>query len=163
MNESDLLLKTLHQFTNKVWLNQYFDLLKQILNDLDLDDTDPRLALSVRKDKTIPVNIGQRYVLRPLTGEKIGCIVPADFAHELINAYLVGFFSPKTTRDAKWLIFKYPTGTQFPPVLYNAIIEASTDILNKTKKSGFRKYHNSLLYHFTMEPAVRSEVLAEII
>ena len=162
MNEYELLVKTLQQFGNRLWLNQYFDLLKKLLTELNIEDIDPRLAISLRKDKTLPVNIGQRYVLRPLIGEKIGCIVPADFAHEAVSAYLVGYFSPNTTRDAKWIIFRFRTGTQLPSVLFSAICEATSDILTKTKKSGFRKYHNSLLYHFAMEPAVRDEVLADV-
>ncbi|MDB5246066.1 MAG: hypothetical protein JWQ40_460 [Segetibacter sp.] len=161
MNEYEHLIKTLHQFRKVDWINQYFNLLKKLLIDLQLEDSDPRLALTLRKNKTLPVNIGQRYVLKPLDGECLGCIVPAAFTHEAVGARLVGYFSPKTTRDAKWIIFHYPLRTEFPGILFNACIEACTDILNKTTKSGFRKFHNSLLYHFTMEPAVRNEVLAE--
>ena len=162
MNDFTLLIKTLQQFGNILWINQYFDLLKRLLVELDLADTDPRLALTLSKNQTLPVNIGQRYVLKPLIGESIRCIVPADFEENAVSARFLGYFSPNTTRDAKWVQFYFPTGIHIPEVLYTAFLTASETILSKTKKSGYRKYHNSLLYHFTMEPTVRSEVLAEL-
>ena len=162
MTEFNLLIKTLEQFGKPGWINQYFDLLKKLLSALELEDTDPRLSLTLSKNKTMPVNIGQRYVLKPLPGEFIRCIVPADFEEKAVGATLLGYFSPKTTRDAKWIQFYYPFGLEFPAILFNACVDACNDILIKTRKSGYRKFHNSMLYHFAMEPAVRSEVLAEL-
>ena len=38
----------------------------------------------------------------------------------------------------------------------------SEDIMGHCRKSGYRKFHQSLLYDFTMEPAVRDEISGEV-
>ena len=54
MTENELLVKTLKQFHSIEWINQYFDLLKRLLDELNLDGSDERLALSLTKQKTLP-------------------------------------------------------------------------------------------------------------
>lgn len=162
MNQYELLVETLRQFHSPQWINQYFDLLKKLLIELNLENDDPRLAMSLRKDKSMPVNIGQRWILFPKRDQYVHCIVPAEFAEEAVNGTLIGYFSPKSTRDAKWIEVSFLEGSQFPQVLYNACVDACMDILRRTKKSGFRKFHSSLVYDFTMESAVRNEVLNEL-
>ena len=161
MTQFDQLVKALKQFHSKKWINQYFDLQKRLFEDLSIDGSDQRLALSLTRDLKLPANIGQRYVLLPKRAQFVRCIVPAEFEEQAVNARLIGWFSPRSTRDAKWVEVPFTEGKPFPPVLYNACLEACTSILHRSKKSGFRKHHIDLLYNFTMEPSVRKEVLHE--
>ena len=161
MNQYHQFIRCLRQFPSVEWINQYFDLLKRLLSDLNLQDDDPRLALSLTKNDKIPVNLGQRYIVEPHPHEHIRCIVPASFKEAKVGAKLIGYFCPKTTRDTKWVELYFPVGAAFPTALYNACVDACVDILKKSKKSGYRKHHVSLLYDFTMEPEVRSEILAD--
>jgi hypothetical protein len=162
MNQYQQFIRCLQQFPSVEWVNQYFDLLKRLLLELNIQDDDPRLALSLTSNDKIPVNLGQRYVLEPHGKEFIRCIVPAAFNENMVKAKLIGYFCPKTTRDTKWVELKFPFGAIFPSSLYNACLDACRDILKKSKKSGYRKHHVSLLYDFTMEPDVRTEMLDEL-
>src|ERR1700733_8108288 len=108
MNQYQQIIRTLKQFPSLEWINQYFDLLKRLLLELNLQDDDPRLALSLTKSDKIPVNLGQRYILEPHPKEFIRCIVPASFKEVGVNARLIGYFCPKTTRDTKWVEFYFP-------------------------------------------------------
>jgi hypothetical protein len=75
MDKNNKLLEALSSFESEEWINQYFDLAKKLLTDLDLSNEDPRLAMSLNKNGSMPINIGQRYVLKPFVDEYIGCIV----------------------------------------------------------------------------------------
>src|SRR5690349_6419914 len=119
MNQNQLLIQTLQQFHSVAWINQYFDLLRKLLIELNLENDDPRLALSLNSNKTIPVNIGQRYALKPVANQYVRCIVPSNFAEEAVGARLLFYFSARTKRDAKWIEVLWPVGKPFPPVLYN--------------------------------------------
>ena len=162
MTENELLVKTLKQFHSVEWINQYFDLLKRLLDELNLDGSDERLALSLTKQKTLPVNIGQRYVLKPLPGEFTRIIVPLSFDEALVGAELIGYFRRRQMEDAKWLEYRYPTGAKFPPALYNACVEESMDIMRRCKKSGYRKFHSEDVYEFTVDKSERKRVLDQL-
>lgn len=162
MDDLEQLLTNLHKLGSTTWITQYFDLAKKLLTNLGLENDDERLALTIDKDTRLPLNIGQRYVLLPLPGERVGCIVPASFSAEVVNGTEHGYFNPNTTRDAKWVVIDYPVGKRFPTVLYNACLETCEHLLNRTKKSGWRKHHKELMYNFIVEPTVRSEVISEL-
>lgn len=155
------LITTLKQFHSVKWINQYFDLLKKLLDDLGVDGDDPRLAMTLT-NKKLPVNLGQRYILKPLPDEKIGIIVPESFEEEAVDGTVDFWFTRNEEVDAKWIIVDFPVGKSLPLILYNACIEACTDILQRSKKSGYRKYHLPLLYDFTVERPVRSEIMGEL-
>lgn len=152
------LLKT---FPNAQWINQYFDLLKKLLTELEVENDDPRLAMTFTSNK-LPVNLGQRYILRPEPGGYIRCIVPESFEEEAVGAeYLFGFTRNKI-RDAKWIKLPFGQGQGLPGIVYTACIDECMDILHRTKKSSFRKFHQPFLYDFTMEQSVRNEILNEL-
>lgn len=54
---------------NRTWINNYFDLVRQLIIGLDIRDDDRRLAIPITKktfDKPfLPVSINYRYVLAP--------------------------------------------------------------------------------------------------
>ena len=159
MTEYDRLIACLSQFPSRQWLNHYFDVLKKLLTDLSIESDDPRLSLTMTKDGKLPVNIGQRYVLRPFRTKRIEIIVPADFEVTAVSGKVVYEFTTNRVIDARLVIIPFLEKTILPAILYNACKEASIAILHKTKRSGFRKQHAGLLYDFTMEQAVRDEIL----
>ena len=162
MSEYEQLLKTLLQFPSKRWLNHYFDLLKRLLVEFSIEIDDPRLGLSLTKSMEMPVNIGQRYVLKPYPSGYLGIIVPVYFEEEAVGGEVIFDFTKNGQVDAKFIDIPFDENTQVPSVLYNACVTACAEILRNTKKTGFRKFHSPLLYDFTMESTVRSEVLNEV-
>src|SRR5688500_4806572 len=118
MNEYGHLIKTLEQFHSVKWINQYFDLLKRLVTELNLENEDPRLAMSLNQNKTLPVNLGQRYVMKPAENEYIRCITPVSFAEKAVNGKVIFNFTRRGEVDAKWVQVHYPVGKEFPIVLY---------------------------------------------
>jgi len=162
MTEYDQLIQSLSQYPSKRWLNRYFDLLKRLLTDFAIESDDPRLALSLKKDKQLPVNLGQRYILKPYVSGYIGLIVPAGFDEKAVAAETIFAFTTSRVVDAKFIKIQFVESIQLSALAYNACKAACMDILKRAKRTGYRKYHSPLLYDFTMEPAVRSEILNEV-
>jgi hypothetical protein len=158
----DKLVKCLKRFESKQWINQYFDLQKRLLADLGIENNDQRLALTLSQDK-LPMNLGQRYILKPETKSRMLCIAPVYFEEETVGGKCIWQFTNNKMLADKLIEIEFRVGTPFPLLLYNACLEACMAIMQKSKRSGYRKYHSPLLYHFTMEPAVRNEILNELI
>lgn len=84
-NEHEKFSRVIHQAPNRNWIEQYLDLVQELLNFTGLEDSDPRLVLSIPQSGSqthqLSVTINRRYVLtafrygKPVTG----FIVPFDF------------------------------------------------------------------------------------
>jgi hypothetical protein len=159
-DQYEKLVQCLKRFSSKQWINQYFDLQKKLLEDLGIENSDPRLALTLSQDK-LPMNLGQRYIIKPQTKSRMLCIAPVYFEAETVGGKCIWQFTDNKILADQLIEIEFPVGAPFPLPLYNACLEACTAIMQKSKKSGYRKYHSPLLYHFTMEPAVRNELLNE--
>jgi hypothetical protein len=151
----------LKQFHSVKWINQYFDLLKNLLEDLGVESDDPRLAMTLT-GKSLPVNLGQWYILKPYADQQIGIIVPEWFEEETVKGEVVFYFTHNEEVDAKFITVDFPIGKLLPKILYKACIEACNDIRRRSKKSGFRKHHLTMLYDFTVEQDVRELILEEV-
>ena len=162
MNPYQHLIKALHAYPSKAWINRYFDLQQKLLQTLEIENDDPRIGLSLNKNGSTPVNLGQRYVLRTSPDGYIGCIVPIDFDEEIVEGFVVFEFSSKKMKDAKFLELDFEKHKPLPAMLWQACLLCCEDILCHCSKSGYRKFHQPLLYNFTMEPAVRYEILSEV-
>jgi hypothetical protein len=162
MGSQDKLVLSLSKLRSTVWINQYFDLLQKLLSELNLDDSDPRLALSIPKNGLLPVNLGQRYVLLPKPDQFVRVITPLGFDEATVGGELIGYFYTRKQPDMKWIQVHFPVGAQFPPSLYRACVDACLEILLKSKRSGFRKHHVSLLYDLVMDVTERSNALTSL-
>lgn len=162
MTKYDLLIKSLCRYPSVKWLNQYFDLLKRLMTDFDIQHDDPRICLSLRIEGQLPANFGQRYVLEPYRTHRIGIIVPATFNIKPYSERIIFEFTLHRVIEDRFIAFPFPEGKKLPAALYNACKKSSALILDKTSRSGYRKFHSPLLYDFTMEPEVRQEILQEV-
>jgi len=159
-DQHEKLIKCLKRFPSKQWINQYFDLQKMLLEDLGIENNDLRLALTLSQDK-LPMNLGQRYILKPQTKGSMLCIAPAYFEEEVVGGICVWQFTDNKVPADKLIAIDLQPGTPFPQLLYHACLGACMAIMQKSKKSGYRKFHSPLLYDFTMEPSIRNEILSE--
>ena len=162
MTEYARLVESLSHYQSQKWINHYFDLVKKLLIDCSIERNDPRIAMTLPKDGKLPVNFGQRYVLNPHRSHRIEIIVPADFEVRAVGGRIVFEFTTNRMIDARLIAIPFEQQTILSPVLYDSCLVACMDILKRTKVSGFHPKHIDLLYDFTMEPAVRQEVLNEI-
>jgi hypothetical protein len=157
ITEYNLFIQTLRLFP-KLWLNSYFDLLKQLLNDLRLTDNAPQLAMSVTKDNNLHVNIGQRWVTKPFADGTIGLILPLEQNLTPLNCQRIGYFTNRRMNEAQWV--RYSFEKNLPPQLYTAWMAASTAEVERVKtRSGYRKYHCSLFYQTVMNKDAREEIM----
>jgi hypothetical protein len=132
------------------------------LQILEIENDDPRLGLSLNRNGSMPVNLGQRYVLKPHHNGHIGCIVPMDFDEKSVGGLVVFEFSNRKIRDARFIELDFEMHRPLPAMLWQACLLCCEDIMGHCRRSGYRKFHQSLLYDFTMEPAVRDEILGEV-
>jgi hypothetical protein len=77
----ELLIKTLQQAPSREWIEQYLDLVKEVIEFAELENDDPRLVLSLKPRRNLPVTINGRYVLSGFRKHKplVGFIFPHDY------------------------------------------------------------------------------------
>jgi 5-methylcytosine-specific restriction enzyme A len=159
MGHEEHVIQSLKKIGKVDWINKYFDLVKKLLTELKIDGNDPRLCLSCTQAGVMPLVMGQRYILMPLKKGSIRCIVPSAFKITRQEGKDNGwFFSPNTTRDAKWIELPFDQESKLPSKIYHAILSSSQSILSRSKKSSHRKNHSSFLYDIIMNPSIRADV-----
>lgn len=95
---------------SREWINDYFELLRGLISFTGLSNDDPRLVLSIPKDKVLPVTINRRYVLAAYPHGNTMFIFGSQLARipELINrSNRYGQFNPfsgETEEDTPYLI-----------------------------------------------------------
>lgn len=154
----DLFIETLQCFPQP-WLNDYFNTLRKLLQDLSFNDSTPQLVMSVTKDKNLHINIGQRWVSKPFEDRNIGLILGLKHDAATLQCEPIGYFTKNGSNEAQWVSYQFDH--VLPPALYNAWLAACIAELYRVKtKSGFRKYHSRLFYDVVMNDEARKEIMA---
>lgn len=156
LTHEEHVLDSIRKMGSIEWINHYFDLVKKILTQLHINGEDPRLCLPCTKAGLLPIILGRRYILHPMSEGKIKCIVPASFNISPKEGKDKGwYFSPKTSKDAKWIELNFKTGEALPEKIEKAIISSCKDILTRSMKSSHRNNHSTFIYDFIMDPVNR--------
>lgn len=93
------------------WLNTYFDLVKKLLTDLEIEENSPKIAMTLRKDFRMAITFGQRYVICPTyKRDAIGLILPLEFEDVISDypsavIYEGNFYDKKGNLEALWVDF----------------------------------------------------------
>ena len=125
-------IQSIRKMGSVEWINHYFDLVKKILSQQNINNDDPRLCLSCTKAGLLPFILGPRYIIQPLSEGKIRCIVPSTFTITRKEGKDNGwYFSPNSSRDAKWIELFFKTGESLPDKIEKAILSSCNDILTK--------------------------------
>jgi hypothetical protein len=102
---------------NREWINDYFELTKEIIEFAKLESSDPRLVMSIRQDKNIPITLGQRYILAPPykwssmpkneSDFTIGMIMPLEYEpdYEKDRIKHSDYFYRNKQKEARWIVF----------------------------------------------------------
>lgn len=148
---------TLQLFEHE-WLNNYFNLIKTLLNDLSLTNDSTQLAMSVTKDGNLHINVGQRWVSKPFYDGSIGLILPMEQKLAPVNCKIIGYYTNRRMREAQWVSFRFINA--LPTKLYSLLLTASKAEVERVKtKSGYRKFHSPLFYDAVMRPEARKELM----
>ncbi len=161
MSKYDQFITTISKYDNH-WLNTYMDELKRLFLQLNIISDMPQLAMSVRKDHEIPVNIGQRWIAKPLVDHYVGIELPLDIDEKDFDCELIGYYRRNRMNEAKWVKYKLTPGSKLPDQLFNEWVSATASEIQRCKKSGFRRYHSELYYDLVMNEEFRDEIFISL-
>jgi hypothetical protein len=147
------------------WINKYFDMVKDMLTEFQIDENSPKIAMSVTKGSRIAISIGQRYVIHPMA-DVIGFILPLEF-NDIISDYsnLTGtayFQNKKGEKEAFWGEFDGDIIFSDDAFLLENWKNAIKAELNRTTTSSYRKYHNPFYYKAVMDLNYRKAILNSV-
>lgn len=138
------LIERISRAANREWIDEYFDLLSELIQFARLEDTDPRLSLSIPEFKyeRLPVTINSHYVLAASLKKKVKA---------------VGYRYGTNIEDFKWSTKspKYALTPREKAVWKQAVF----DELDLGKSSSYRKHHQSVVYRAAVDLEYRSLVL----
>ncbi len=173
----DSVLKCLRAIENLADANLFFDLLTQLIRELNLSESDERLALNVRIDKSpkeLLAGIGSRKVLLFLPEGTISWLAFAVYEKDfyVLQESISGLtqlgapFAKESRRvSTPALVCRislpdFQSQPQEP--LLKAWLQHSRDYLLKQKSSSFRKHHLPLLYEMALDKTRREQVFEEV-
>ncbi len=167
----DRLKKTIRQAPEKEWIDGYFELVKELIEFTGLSRDDPRLVLSMPKNGTLPVTVGQRYALKAFWKHRpvIGFMLDASYRPpKSIEANIVEWYYFKSTGversdgDLCFLDFKVSDMRKIPQDLKTRWRHLVTKALEGGQKSPYKRHHVDMLYHIVMDKELREALLAEV-
>jgi len=157
---------------SREWINDYFELLKELISFTGLSNGDPRLVLSIPKDKILPVTINRRYVLAADRYGSTVLIFGSQLSRipELMNkSNRYGQFNPlgrEAEEDLPYLIWlegmpRSIFSDEETDELKDSWREAVLAEMRRGKISPFRKFHEPLVYEAAVNLDYRERVLEE--
>jgi hypothetical protein len=179
-NESDLnfhqrLVNRVSIFSDREYVNQFFDLANELLTFVELEESDPRLVMTIPKTwKNMAIIINHRYIValsntRNTIGKAIGFNLPAEFSQlpEIENQHIhlierFNAFSGEKTEDTPyWMYFKeIPNHPNFKQEWKKAAMFE----VGHGQRSPYRNRgnHNPKFYQAVMDLDYRKLVLDEV-
>jgi len=160
--------------TDREWINDYFDLAKEIIDFTGLKSDDPRLVMSITQNRAIPITVGQRYILAPackwgsVSKSKadftISLILPLEYEpdYEKDVVVFVDHFRTNKQNVARWVIFDRREKIEFSDSIKDYWKQAVMTELKRSKRSGFKKYHEPIVYEAVMNLSYRNKLLEEV-
>lgn len=141
-------------------IDLFFQLLKILIEDLNLGPENPKMSLTVpRSQNRFVVNLNARYAITLEHSGSIGLLIEtSDFqrAQKVLRATSLFRFSKAKKPDDYFL--KYPAHQLTIPVL-NAIVpmwlKACRNLEPKMSRSPYRKFHSHELYELMLDDARR--------
>ena len=151
---------------NRNWINDYFNLAKELIEFTGLTSDDTRLVMSITKRKKIPIAINQRYVLLPNHNGEVGLIMPLDYDPQNYNADGVvfedkGYFFKNKVQEARWLQFERKNKIVFSERIKNYWKQSVLAELKRGKISGRKNFHEPVVYEAVMNLLYRNKLLDE--
>ncbi len=141
-NNTGLFETVKNKFDHSVF-NKYIDTLRKLISELQLKPFDERVVYSIR-DNRLNFTVGQRYSLNLYLNNSIGVygVISKEKLQESSEPYdgtppqpFYNYYNEFNPDQNDWLSIK----------------EAITDELNRTTKSGYRRYNNSDFESYVFE------------
>jgi len=160
-NEYEVFLAAIRSWGTAPWMDQCFGLTKRLFTQLKLHAASPELGMTVGKTGQLNINIGSRWIICPWGDERVALIWPLAVDEVALGCEFVNYFTRNKAPEAKWVVYQWPTGTEFPEAIYHQWEQACTDELKRTKKTAYRKFHSDLFFDTVMNEELRQQVLID--
>lgn len=170
-----LLPEVIQQAPSRDWIEEYLDLLKELIEFTGLDNDDPRLVLSLTQRKNFPLTINSRYVISGFRKTKplVGFIFPYDFEE---ISQLISLAMPPEISSHKYAPLrgedreKTPYFLAFPgepqklltPGQKTAWKKAISSELERYERSPYKKFHESIVYDVVVDLTYRKSLLDQV-
>lgn len=156
-----LLLQCLRRFDDTVWLYAAFNVLKDGLEAIGIDGSNPALSMSIGTNKELNVNIGQRWVWKANEDGTLSFILPMSADPEALGAdSIMNPYTRNGIPDAQWCSFPFKKG-MLSRAVRNEWITAMKTEMSRTTKSGFRKFHSPLFWDMIMLEDLRADLFTD--
>ncbi|MBD2136605.1 HNH endonuclease [Anabaena sp. FACHB-1237] len=170
-----LLLEVVQQAPSRDWIEEYLDLVKELIDFTGLGNDDPRLVLSLAKSRRFPITINARYVLAGFRKGKplVRFIFPYDFAEisQLITVAMPPEISshkydPLRGEDKE----KTPYFLGFPGDPQKLLTlkqkaawkKAILSEVERYERSPYKKFHESIVYDVVVDLTYRKLLLDQV-
>ena len=160
-SELDVFIKTLQKNGTRVWLNTYFDALQLLLKSLQIKSNSPALAMNVTKAFGLHTNIGQRWITKTYEGKYIGLLFPIEEDETLFDCKLHFYFGTNNVNTVKFVLYQLKHNEPIPTELFSLWQRACKAELDRTTKSGYKRFHSDLFYDTVMNNELRDEIFGE--
>ena len=159
--ELDIFIQTLRKNGTKIWLNNYFNSLQLLLRSLHLKSNSPALAMNVTKDFGIHTSIGQRWITKTYEGKYIGLLFPIEEDENLFGCKLAFYFHSNNVKRVKFVLYQLRDNKPLPTELFFVWQQACKSELDRTIKSGYKRFHSDIFYETVMNKELREEIFVE--
>ena len=158
------LIKILKCYPNKEWIDRYFDLVKIMIDTFEIKNNDVRISMVIPKNgRRLPVNVGQRWVIRPYVNGEIGMIMPLEYKESNFEkdgaTEKSGYFYTNKKQVARWIHFERKDRLIFSNQIIKYWLDAVAHELKRTKISGRRFAHQTLFFELVTNLNYRKEIL----
>lgn len=164
------LVQAAKQAPDRQWIEEYLDLVKDLLEFTGVEESDPRLAVSLSKGFGIVVNVNRRHVLTSFKNNNpwAGFIFDSNFEQlsemilKAIGAWQFKSHAGESPGKTPYILrFKGSPKdllTSEQQQVWKATVLAE---LKRGKSSPYKRWHNPTVYKAVVDPEYRALVLKE--
>lgn len=168
----DRLIQVVQQSSSREWIEQYLDLVKEVIDLGKFENDDPRLVLSLTPRNNFPVTVNGRYVLSGFRKGKplVGFTVPCDFED---LSKLIARSEPPEFSSHQWkphpgevaekcpyfLAFEGFPENLLTPKQKSAWKQAVLAEIGRYSKSSYKRFHEPLIYQVVVDLTFRAAFL----
>ena len=157
--------KRIDAINNTEAIQYFFNLLKELIEDASLSETDERLAINVRNDyrKRFSVNINGRLILSIKDGNEFGLMINNSDLEKIKNIPVLRTeIFEKQIPEASLLFFDFDILRQNEEILKSLWLQSCLEYLPVQTASQYRRHHIDELYKIAIDEETLNEYLAPV-
>lgn len=160
----DRLTQALAAYKDKEILTLAFNFIKSVIDEYKYNADSESLVMNLTQQGKMNVQVGNKRILTLEPPGNFSILWPEDVDPHPYGCFDVSnFFIPRRHyKNATWVIVKFWNDQEIHPYLKRIWMEQVHIEARKTKKSPFRKYHNSSFFKIVADIEERKKVFDQI-